>query len=266
MDLEKNKEFFIAVEMANEFEISINGNLVPYTDKGWWKDISFKKLDIKKYVAMGENEIVLKRKFYQSQKVYDVLFGENVLETEKNKLTFDVELESIYVVGDFGVISESPYSYGERKAVFTDGPFSISDKPTMIQGQNLIEQGLCFFSGIVKLNQSVNIKKDDNTRLLLDIGKPESVISKVFVNGTVVKVLPWAPYTVDITDYVNEGDNNISIALFSSNRNLLGPHHHISGESYSVGPATFTDKPGWTEFGGTCDFWRDKYCFVRFGL
>ena len=32
----------------------------------------------------GVNEIRLQRDFYQEQKVYDVLFGDNVLETELN--------------------------------------------------------------------------------------------------------------------------------------------------------------------------------------
>ena len=129
MNLDKNKEFFLAIETADEFQILVNGIQAEYKDQGWWKDRAFKKVDIKEHVKPGHNEVILKRTFYQAQKVYDVLFGEDVLETEINKLTFDVELESIYVVGDFGVVSKSPYSYGERRAVFTDGTFVIVDMP-----------------------------------------------------------------------------------------------------------------------------------------
>ena len=36
-------------------------------------------------------------------------FGKNVLETERNKLTYDTELESLYLIGDFGVYSDGEY-------------------------------------------------------------------------------------------------------------------------------------------------------------
>jgi len=118
-----NKEFYLAIETASEFNMEVNGKEVDYKDIGWWKDSSFKKIDIKAFIKPGVNEVILKRKFFQAQKVYGILFGENILETEINKLTYDTELESIYLVGDFGVKSKSIYSKGERKAVFTDGPF-----------------------------------------------------------------------------------------------------------------------------------------------
>lgn len=267
MDLEKNKEFFLAIETADEFQIKVNGTPIEYKDQGWWKDSAFMKVDIKDQVKIGHNEVILKRTFYQDQKVYDILFGENVLETEKNKLTFDVELESIYVVGDFGVISKSPYSYGERRAVFTDGPFVIVDMPKKVTSGDLTQQGFCFFADSIRLGQDINVNIEDKQRLILDLGKPDAVVSKVFVNGKPVKTLLWAPYCVDITDFVKPGLNRISIELFHGNRNLLGPHHHIDGESYSVGPSSFTDKPGWSDgFGRTESIWRNGYCFVRFGL
>ena len=49
-------------------------------------------------------------------------------------------------------------------------------------------------------------------------------------------------YEVDITDFVKMGINKLGITLYSGNRNLLGPHHFVGGESYNVGPCTFTKK------------------------
>lgn len=266
MDLNKNKEFFLAIETADEFQITVNGNPLEYHDQGWWKDSAFKKVDIKKYVNLGDNEVILKRRFYQAQKVYDVLFGEDVLETEKNKLTFDVELESIYVVGDFGVVSESAYTPGERKALFTDGPFVIVDMPKSVLGEDLTQQGFCFFADTIKLGQDFTVVKREGRRIILDLDKPDAVLYKVFINDQPVKTFMWAPYSVDITDFVKAGSNRISIELFSGNRNLLGPHHHIDGELYSVGPSSFTHKPGWADRPGLDNIWREGYCFVRFGL
>jgi hypothetical protein len=264
-DLQNVNEMYLAIEDANEFEISINDNSIKYEDLGCWKDNSFKKVNIRAAVKMGHNTIILKRNFYQAQKVYDVLFGENVLETERNKLTYDVELESIYIVGDFGVVSTSDYSYGERTAIINKGPFVITDKPTTLDTGSFTEQGLCFFSDAITITQTVNVTQD-GTRYLLDYGKPDASLSKVYVNDVLVKTVLWAPYQVDVTDYLEDGENKISIELFASNRNLLGPHHNIIGESYSVGPSTFTANAGWSESEGPTDMWTDTYCFVKFGL
>ncbi|MNP45163.1 hypothetical protein D3C76_1390630 [compost metagenome] len=78
----------------------------------------------------------------------------------------------------------------------------------------------------------------------------------------------WEPYEADITPYLRQGMNTITLELVNSCRNLLGPHHHIKGEVYKIGPDSFKDKPGWTDKDiapGTC-IYTDRYTFVRFGL
>jgi hypothetical protein len=96
------------------------------------------------------------------------------------------------------------------------------------------------------------------------------------VNGIHVKDSLWAPYTVDITDALKDGENLLELKLFASNRNLFGPHHHIDGECYNVGPESFTGKWSWVERKSEADateiidrnknYWTDSYCFVEFGL
>jgi hypothetical protein len=108
-ELTENKEFYVVVEDAQVYQITVNGTELSYSDEGWWKDKKFKKVNIKPFIKQGTNEILLKTEFSQPQKVYDVLYGENVYETEMNKITYGIELESIYLVGDFGVVSKTPY-------------------------------------------------------------------------------------------------------------------------------------------------------------
>jgi hypothetical protein len=276
MNLQNNKEFYLVLEMAEEFHIEVNGETVQYKNIGWWKDTSFKKVDIKDYLKSGQNEIILKRVFFQSEKVYEVLFGENVYETEINKLTYDVELESIYLIGDFGVVSKSEYRQADRSAIFTEGPFIITDKPLIVSDGSLIQQGFCFFAGNIALSQVINVDKDNNKKLIVDFGTPEAVMMKVLVNDRVVSNLLWAPFTADITDYVKEGENKLTIQLYGSNRNLLGPHHHIRGEVYNAGPSSFKGEWSWIERKGEAfpsteeekqmNYWNDEYCFVKFGL
>lgn len=261
------KELYLIVEEAEKFSICINDRPINVNSLGWWKDTVFRKLDIKSHIKAGLNEVILKTHFHQHQKVYDILYDDHVHESELNKLTFDTELESIYVLGDFGVISKGDYVEGERRALFADGPFVITEKPEQIKAGDLTRQGFCFYSGMVKLLSSMEIKKQGDSRIILDIGKPDAVLTKIIINEKPVKTVLWAPYQVDITEFVIDGTNKITLELYGSNRNLLGPHHHIDGELYRVGPMSFSGKRSWVD-GDRKDsnIWSDSYCFVRFGL
>lgn len=276
MTLSENKEFYVVVEDPELFVVQVNGQRLEYKDIGYWKDKSFKKMDIKAAVVNGSNEIVLKTVFKQPQKVYDVLFGENVYETEKNKITYDMELESIYLLGDFGVVSRTPYRYVERNAVVTRGDFLIVDAPKQFSTNQFTTAGLAFFAGELVVSQSIEIHKQAGKKIVLDLKKQRAPLVKVYVNDQWVKDSLWAPYQIDITPYVIQGTNKISLQLFASNRNLLGPHHHIDGECYNVGPDSFTGRWSWVERKSEADateisdrtknYWMDAYCLVEFGL
>lgn len=87
----------------------------------------------------------------------------------------------------------------------------------------------------------------------------------LYINGKLVKQFMWAPFECDVTDYLKDGINEFMWELFASNRNLLGPHHHIDGELYAVWPASFTDTP--TVFlADDRNVWSDLYHFVKFGM
>jgi hypothetical protein len=275
-DLGKNKEFYVVIEDAGLYEISVNGTTLVYREEGWWKDKKFKKVTIKPYVKKGKNVIVLKTEFTQPQKVYDVLYGENVYETEKNKITYGIELESIYLLGDFGVVSKSDFRRIERSAMITEGGFEIIDAPVAFHDNNFTGNGLLFFAGSITISQKLSLTKQAGKSLLLNLQKQNAPLMKVFVNDILVKDSLWAPYTADITQAARDGENTVKIQLFASNRNLLGPHHHIDGECYNVGPESFTGKWSWVERKSEADateitdrdknYWTDTYSFVEFGL
>lgn len=277
MDLDENKEFYVVIEDAKLYDITVNGFALKHKEIAisWWKDKSFHKVDIKSYLQNGYNEIILKINFKQPQKVYDVLFGENVYETEKNKITYDIELESIYLLGDFGVVSKTPYQKLDKRAFKTAGPFEIVAEPKVFASNEFTTQGLLFFAGEVSVTQTLFIHKEEGKRMILDFGKQNAPMMNLHVNGVLVKHSLWAPYEVDITDVALEGENEILITLYASNRNLLGPHHHINGECYNVGPESFTGKWSWVERESESDatdiadrtksYWDADYCFVEFG-
>ena len=74
------------------------------------------------------------------------------------------------------------------------------------------------------------------------------------------------PYEAELTAAVPaDKDVTVTLRLIGDNRDLLGPHHLKSGESYIVGPFSFFEEsPLWC--GGHNADWDDRYCFVRHGL
>ena len=261
-DVQNMRSFRLVSELTDEFSISVNGNEVKWDGSSWWLDKSFKSIDIKQFVKPGVNEIIVDGAFAQRQKVYDVLFGENVLETERNKLTYDTELESFYLVGDFSVYSKSGYTEGARRTLFTDGGFYITDRNTEFVGGDIVPQGYAFFAGRIKLSQTVRIKKSYGKRIAVRIPKPYAALAKVYVDNQFVKTLLWSDYEADISDFVKPGsDAKITLELVIPNRNLMGPHHNPQGESYGISPGSFSPHLNYSPSN-----WRERYCFVKAGL
>lgn len=268
----------LVVERIGDFAITVNGRPAPAPEAGWWKDLSFGRTDIGPLLVRGRNEIVLRRTFFQSEKVYHVLFDPDVYESERNKLTFDTELESIYLTGDFGVYSESPWMEEARGGLFTTGPFALRKRPTEVFSGDLTRQGFAFFAGNLRLTQTVMMPDGDAAAKpqLLCLGTPAAPMLDVSVNGDLPTPLLWAPWTVDLTGRLHPGENRLSVTVWGSNRNLFGPHHHRKGELFQVGPESFTGRWSWVEREAegqvataaemADNYWRDGWSMVRFGL
>ncbi|NLE12573.1 MAG: hypothetical protein GX628_02725 [Clostridiales bacterium] len=260
-DLTGCSELSLISEYGPEWKLAVNGSEVRHDLLTWWKDTSFKVINIKDLVKNGANTIEFIGSFSQRQKVYDVLFGENVLETERNKLTYDTEIESVYLKGDFGVFCDKGWTEGDRRAIFTDGSFTLGNRPDKLLTGDLVRGGHTFFAGEITLKQTVKVKKSYGKRVRVSFDRPYASCATLFVNGRKVKTFLWSDYTADVTDYVERGDNEIAVRLTISNRNFLGPHHHPHGESYSVTPHSFGPNRNYSPSG-----WRDRYCFVKTGF
>ncbi len=248
-------KFELVCERPEQCEIIVNGEAVSSECKGEYIDSSFKRIDIKNHVLQGENELIIKRRFYQRQKVYDVLFGEDVLETERNKLTYDTELESVYLVGDFAVYSDCEFE-NYKNCRRTGDSFYIAALPEKVSKSSLTEQGFAFYSGSADLKFTYTANKTKGGRFIVDTSSLHCVLARVFVNGADCGPIMFPPFKLDVTDYVKDGENKITLRIYSGNRNLLGPHHHPDGECLAVAPHSF--RCGEQDAG--------TYCFVDFGF
>ncbi|CAH1191650.1 hypothetical protein PAECIP111891_00052 [Paenibacillus allorhizoplanae] len=264
-----NRELFIVMESPELFAIEVNGSKVSSESCGTWRDGSFHKVAISGNVQSGENHIRLNRHFYNSPETYQAIENAKKFESEGNKLTFDTEIESMYLLGEFGVESRSGYVYGERRAVQTEGPFVLTEIPQVVHASELVQQGLPFFAGTIRLRQYIVVNwKDGAAAKWFFPEPPHAAVSKLWLNGHEVRTFLWEPYEADIGRFLVTGENVIEMELTNSCRNLLGPHHHIHGEIYKVGPSSFTHTPGWTDKGipQGVSMYVDRYTFVRFGL
>ncbi len=254
----------LCAETPEKYRFKINGRDFDFKSNGHFTDKSIHTADISDYCTVGENEIIMSGNFYQRDKVYSVLFEPNVHESERNKLTFDTELESLYIIGDFSVEMAEDYTYGDRRCIFGGETFALNLPKTVLDITKITESGYWFFSGEIKLCQKVNLTPERFKKYFVELSKLNAPAGKLEINGKFVGNFTFAPFKLDVTDFVADGENEVEITLYSGNRNLLGPHHKPYGESYAVGPATFTDKASWPE-DPTKPLWTDRYSFVLFG-
>ncbi len=256
---------YLACETPEIFEITVNGKPVDTSkDCGFFRDHSFKKLDISGMMQVGENTIETRVLFTQSDEVYENIEKGKIFESEKNKLTYDMEIEAMYLVGDFGVVGNGTYEEIPHKASFFAGEFVMTAPAKTVKLQNIERQGYLFFSGELTVKKTFTLAEGDISRVLAFEKSGINAI-RVKVNGKDMGVVLWAPYSVELTDALTAGENTVELTLVNNLRNLLGPHHHLGGELYGVAPAHFYQEPCiWN--GYASGYSTDKYCFVNTGL
>lgn len=257
----------LAVECPDKYEFTLNGQPYTFVDRGYFVDTSFRRGDVRPYLRAGQNELTMKTHFAQKPRVYELYATPGVHESEWNKLTLDSELESVYLVGQFGVQADTVPTPGKRHALFAGHRFALTARPTKVDVRDLTAQGFWFFSGTATLTQTVSVTREPGRRYALKLHSLRAAAATVTVNGRAAGMLAFAPYECDVTDYLRDGDNEISVTLYSGLRNTLGPHHLEVGELYVVDPTTFKSYDSVRrDFDGTPIGWTDNYSFVTFGM
>ncbi len=254
----------LTVALEDEFaeSVFVNGNRVTQKNDGYFVDKCIHEYPIAAYTVCGKNEIVLS---YTIENDHKSLLSEEVFETEKNRFFFKVEPDSIYLRGDFSVSAD------RGPAVFENCCFAenfVMDSPVSLSAGNLTENGYLFYRGNAEYGFSYDLKENS--------GKYELSLVKAVGTAATIRVNGQDFFLCDITDKIDisvalkTGINEISVRLLGTNRNLLGPHHHIKGVTKMVGFSTFAGKKGFEDV-----FYSDipgqttytaSYSFIPFGL
>ena len=255
----------LVVETPEIFDITVNGKVIEKEVNGYYFDTSFKVIDIFNYVIEGQNEITLECDFVQSERVYENAKKSLIFESEKNKLSYDMEIEAIYLKGDFAVKTDEQFEDLERSATRTNGNFYLTKAPDTLNIGDIVKQGYPFFAGSMTFKKKITLSASECKNRSVKFSRLGSTVIKIKVNGTEADKVMWQPYEVDVSHLLHEGENDIEITITGSLRNLLGPFHLIEGENHWVAPKCFFhESPIWNK--GLNKNWVDSYCFVEFGI
>ena len=187
-------------------KILINGN--PFSAdsvNGWWCDMSLKTLPVDPaYIKLGENEIVL-------ECVYDSL---------------NPGFECVYLLGDFGI---------SRNGL----ELAITKPVSGLKVGDWGEQGLDFYSGSVIYHTITDCAPGAGERCFVRVPDFRAPCLRVMVNGVDAGKIAWAPFELDITDYLSGEENRIDIEVFGSRRNSHGPLYMDETWPDWTGPGQF---------------------------
>jgi hypothetical protein len=156
------------------------------------------------------------------------------------------------------VSAKAVYSTGEEKTVRTEpiapvqieGAWEVSFAPKLAAPFQLAfpelvdfsrhdDSRVKYFSGTATYRKVLRLEAVQlaaHRRILLDLGVMND-IATVRVNGSEAKVLWYAPYTMDVTGLVREGDNQLEIAVTDNWANALIGDEQIPADFETPPPA-----------------------------
>lgn len=175
-----------------------------------------------------------------------------------------MEIEQIYLVGDFSVGTYGEFTELDRDACRYSGEFVIEKPKTQIKLSNIERQGFPFFAGEITVSKKFS---SNSEKIQIDFEKYGVNVVKAKINGKPVSEYMWEPYETDISELIKDKKvNEIELTLVNNLRNMQGPFHLQQGESYLVTPSDFyKEKCIWCN--STEDNrWNDDYCFACVGI
>jgi hypothetical protein len=188
----KGVGFEAVIERPELYRVSINGNLIQPIENRWWLDKAFGVFDISRYVVDGENRIVLK----------------------SSPFTIHTEIQPIFILGDFALESR-------------EKGFGIVPATAMKLG-SWAEQGMPFYGERIEYTKKVQLADVElkSRKVFVRLGKWSGVVAEVVVNGKKAGLIGFEPFELDVRQQLKSGVNEVSVIVYGSLKNTLGPHHN----------------------------------------
>jgi hypothetical protein len=179
------------VERPELFTVLVNGREVKPLPDRWWLDKAFGVFAVGKETKDGRNTVVLRARPF----------------------TIHTELEPIYILGDFALEC-------------VDKGFRLVPAAPLAPGA-WSGQGLPFYSGAVRYTKTFEVpEKTPESRYVLALGSWNGAVAEVRVGERTAGYIAFKPFELDITDALAPGANEVSVAVYGTLKNTLGPHHN----------------------------------------
>ncbi len=262
----------LAIEDPEYQKITFNGHPVNTDARGrWFRAVQFKVIDLPPALKKGRNLIEIRREFFPLKKAMNAV-------TSLFENLGGVELENLYLLGDFAVKSaREPSQNGTPR--FSRSFRLTEENPTLSGMPELTAAGYPFYAGGMEITQTFTLPASmaAGRRIRLRADGFHGANAEITVNGKVCGDLCWYPYTLDITDAVRLGENTLTIRLVNTLRHLLGPYHRPCGEigetwgDYQTPNKPWLgitpDNPDWMEHRETdTAAWTDSYYVPMLGI
>ena len=262
---------FLCMETPAIFDITLNGTQISKETCGEFIDRSFQLLDILPALRLGENELRITSTIRQSDSTY--LHHEKAWLSPimKNSLSYDMEIEPVYIVGDFGAKLEGEMVKTEADSYRILHYPVICELPKTVRAEALDASGYPEFAGTLTLSRTFYI---ENTNLFVNLYGVGLNSIHLAINGQEVGAKMFAPYSIDISPYLKKGENRFELRILNNLRNMQGPHHMNTGENSKISPASFFRETnvfshGENQSEGTHEVlphYNEKISLVYFGL
>jgi hypothetical protein len=179
------------VERPELFRVFVNEHEVKAMPGEWWLDRAFGVFPIGSHIVSGKNKITVRARPF----------------------TIHSELEPVYLLGDFRLTEA-----GRGFELHPPAPLA----PGSWKGQ-----GWPFYGAAVRYRKTFLVQQDaPRAAYRLRLGSWLGATAEVFVGEKRAGTAAFPPYEVDLTESVVAGANDVSVVVYGTLKNTLGPFHN----------------------------------------
>ncbi|MDW8356052.1 MAG: hypothetical protein RMK57_16135 [Bryobacterales bacterium] len=194
----------LALETPELYRVRVNGTAIDFKSGERWLDPRFRATSIEHAVRTGENVVQILAQ------------------------PFDVrmELENVYLLGNFSLHA-------------ADQGFHLAP-PRPLDFGSWARQGYAFYANSVLYEAELDVPAGGGI-LRVELDDWHGSLAEVRFNAQRRAVLGWPPYVAEFA--VPAGRHRLGIRVVSTPRNLFGPFHHPDRPRMRASPASWAEFP-----------------------
>ncbi len=260
----------LVLESPSSHKIKLDGIEISNCADGFYHDRSFETVSLP-LISTGSHVISFERHFEPVGKA-------KMAVTSLFENLGGIELEQMLIIGDFAVSTQAEPTIDHVIRLNPDMRIA-AEKP--ICSDELTHDGYPFYAGRMELTAEFELSADECCRdVYLSLHALYAATAEVYLNGVLQGNVSFEPLRIRLNN-ARLGANSVTIRLYGTLRNTLGPWHRPVGEIGAAwGGYSFPNLPwlGADNFDGTVDMnwyedrtpdkkgWTESYLLLPFGV